>query len=262
VRRRISHQAIGSLIRTSSQPATRTTSCTLATLSKTKRSEASLSPSPAQGMHTCIRMHTICHLSLATSNQSVALISNHHMSESFERYLSACTPKAQVKVTCLPARQSAQILTSPVRRRLPLTRPVISSSQPSPMQPAANRLLPSPTIRPRSPSTPAVPAIPPTPPIAAAAAVARPHVHHVGNPEATTVLYAVVRCRVKATNGQRRLEAVWERAVTRRCGKDCRPQHCSRVVVGGLPNTRASTARLLRVWHPLLLVRLSHSPFV
>jgi hypothetical protein len=200
VRRRISHQAIGSLIRTSSQPATRTTSCTLATLSKTKRSEASLSPSPAQGMHTCIRMHTICHLSLATSNQSVALISNHHMSESFERYLSACTPKAQVKVTCLPARQSAQILTSPVRRRLPLTRPVISSSQPSPMQPAAIRLLPSHPIRPRSPSTPAVPAIPPTPrPLAAAAAVARLHAHHVGNPEATTV-----RCCALPSQGDER----------------------------------------------------------
>ena len=73
MRRRILHQAIGSLIRTSSQPATRTTSCTLATLFKTKRSEASLSPSPAQGMHTSIRMHkyTICHSSLARYGQSI-----------------------------------------------------------------------------------------------------------------------------------------------------------------------------------------------
>lgn len=143
VRRRISHQAIGSLIRTSSQPATRTTSCTLATLPKPKRSEASLSPSPAQGMHTCIRMHTICHLSaLPTSNQSVALISINHMSDSIERYLTACTPGESDMSTvplCLP---KPPIPTRPP----PLTSHAAAAchqAKPSPMQPAAIRLLPS-----------------------------------------------------------------------------------------------------------------------
>jgi hypothetical protein len=51
---------------------------------------------------------------------------------------------------------------------------------------------------------------------------------------------------------------VWESS---RCGKGCRPQHCSRV--GRWPAKHSGVHRLLfRVWHPSLLVRLSHSPFV
>jgi hypothetical protein len=61
------------------------------TQNETKRGE----PLPITGpghAHMYPDAYTICHLSLATGNQSVALISNHHMSDSFERYLSACTP--------------------------------------------------------------------------------------------------------------------------------------------------------------------------
>ena len=121
-------------------------------------------------------------LSLATSNQSVALISINHMSDPIERYLTACTPGESDMSTvplCLPK--------PPARRRLPLTPPppVI---KPNPAQCSRLPFAFSPPIRPRSPSTPAIPAIPPTP----LAAVARPHAHHVGNPEATR--YCTVRC--------------------------------------------------------------------
>jgi hypothetical protein len=245
VRRRILHQAIGSLTRASSQPATRTTSCTLATLPAclvcSKRSKVMPPPCPAQGMHTCMMYpipdaYDLSSFSLAVCNQSIC---RAHIQPS--HVLIIRTVSSRVKVTCLPLPVCPNFDPSPPSAYLP---PPPSCHQINPMPPAAVRLLPS-----HPPAIPLYTRPPPFLPFLPPLAVARPHAHHVGNAEATR--YCTLLCA--AESRRRRRQTVRRGGVgarSCRCGKGCRPQHCehcSRVPAGRQPAKHSGVHRLAAV---------------
>jgi hypothetical protein len=237
MRRRISHQAIGSLIRTSSQPVTRTTSCTLATLSVClvcpKRSEVMPPPCPVQGMHTMYPIpdaYDLSSFSLAVCCAVTAInqsICRAHIQPS--HVLIFRTVSIRIKVTCLCVPLPAQFRSVTPSVCLP-SAVVLSSNQPN----AAGRYSPSPLPSARDPPLhppPFLPFLPFLPPLA----VARPHAHHVGNAEATrycTLLCAAESRRRRQTVRRGGVGARSCRCVAARVVVHSTCEHCSRVPAG------------------------------